>query len=74
MTKQTKYRYPYEINLDLNHDSTPAEMEEFIYEHFTGDFSYENNYNWSTRTSIRRYWFEKRDEAIIFKLTFTGGF
>lgn len=70
---RTKYRYPYEVEIVGERNSTIGEMEEFIYDRFKGDFSCESKYDWRTRISTLRFWFEKRDEAMIFKLTFSGG-
>lgn len=71
---KTNFRYPYEVRVERQGETTIGEMEEFIYDRFAGDFSVEHIYNWQTRQGHYRFWFEKRDEAVIFKITFTGGF
>lgn len=71
---KTKFRYPYEVRVDNKGETTISEMEEFIYDRFIGEFSAESCYNWQTCVYNYRFWFEKREEAMIFKLTFTGGF
>jgi len=67
---KTNYRYPYEITF-ISGSWMIGELEQYIYENFIYDWS---GSGWSigNRRYNYRFWFENKNEAMLFKLVFAG--
>jgi hypothetical protein len=80
---KTSYRYPYEVLIRRGSENPRwfegfrKDAEEWIYENCSGDWNADAIWKkvgrtpsgyWNSELTGWRFWFEKRDEALLFKL------